>query len=346
MSHTICIPSHKNFSDSIDAINSAILFALQTNSSIIISDNSECKIKLNYFNTNNINNLIYLNSRGLDYANNWFSTMENVSTEFLSILSDDDLIFNISNNSIDYSDVDPSVVAIRPSVNYWATNVGIYKTSNFSITDSNAKSRLINYMNVCNGTNSTLFSAFRTELVASLYKLWNDHHPTRSGYTDWSLVLALISSGKLVIDPIYSLTYKNTNWYGSQEFIIQNIINLFINSNLTKNASTLLPLFNGIDSYILIMRSFSPLNYSEKIEAASFILTKYINSFLNLDNSILFSFNSKEVELFSQLSKLKTVNESLILILKIISLQRDDLNIKYRSFYFNSILSEFELLKN
>lgn len=345
MSHTICIPSHKNFDESIDSINSAIVFARQTNSKIILSDNSDCQIKFNYFEKNKIDNLLYQNTSGFDLAKNWYSTVENVSTEFLSILSDDDLILNISNNSIDYSNVDSSVVAIRPSFNYWATDVGVYNSSNFSIIDVNAKSRLDNYLNVCNGHNSTLFAAFRTELIAPLYKLWNDHHPTRSGYTDWSLVFALVSSGKLITDPNYSLTYKNTNWYGTHEFINQNIINLFIQADLPEKTSVLLPLFKAVDSFIFIMRSFSPLEFSEKIEAASHILLLYINQFLNLDRSNLFNFDSKEIELFSDLSKLKTVNDALITILKIFSLQRADLDSKYRSFYFHSLQNEFGSLK-
>lgn len=345
MSHTICIPSHKNFDESIDSINSAIVFARQTNSKIILSDNSDCQIKLNYFAKNKIDNLLYQNTSGFDLAKNWYSTVENVSTEFLSILSDDDLILNISNNSIDYSNVDPSVVAIRPSVNYWATDVGIYNSSNFSITDANAKSRLINYMNVSNSHNSTLFSAFRTELITPLYKLWNDHHPTRSGYTDWSLVFALVSSGKLIIDPNYSLTYKNTNWYGTHEFINQNIINLFIQADLPEKTAILLPLIKALDSFIFIMRSFSPLEFSEKIEAASYILLLYINTFLNLDNSNLNSFTEKEKSLFNELSRCTTVTSALNKTLQIISLQRDDLNFKYSSFYYHSTQQEFGSLR-
>lgn len=345
MSHTICIPSHKNFADSIDSINSAILFARQTNSKIIVSDNSECKVKFDYFTNIKIDNFYYKNTKGLDLTNNWLSTLEDVSTEFLSFLSDDDLILNISDNSIDYSTIDHSIVAIRPSVNYWAKDVGIYNSSNFAITETNARSRLSNYLDVSNGHNSTLFSAYRSEIIIPLYQLFNDHHPTRSGYTDWSLVFALVSSGKLIVDPNYSLTYKNTNWYGTHEFINKNLANLFILADLPEKTAVILPLFKALDSFIFIMRSFSPLEYIEKINAATFVLLYFINQFLNLDRSNLTKFSTNEADLFNNLSSCKTVNSALNTILQIISLQRDDLNFKYLSFYYNSLQQEFGSLR-
>jgi hypothetical protein len=345
MSHTICIPSHKVYADSIDSINSAILFSQQSNSKINISDNSQCIIKLDYFTNIKADNLYYKNTKGFDLTNNWFSTLENVSTEFLSFLSDDDLILNISNNSINYSEIDQSIVAIRPSVNYWAKDVGIYNSSNFAISETNATSRLKNYLDACNGHNSTLFSAYRSEIIIPLYQLFNDHHPTRSGYTDWSLVFALISSGRLITDPNYSLTYKNTNWYGTHDFINKNIQDLFILADLPEKSAILLPLFKALDSFIFIMRSFSPLEYSEKINAASFILLYFINQFLSLDRFHLTEFTVKETELFSNLANCTTVNSALTTVLQIISCQRDDLNFKYSSFYYHSLKQEFGSLR-
>jgi hypothetical protein len=136
-----------------------------------------------------------------------------------------------------------------------------------------------------------LFSAYRADVIIPLYLLQNNYHPTRGGYADWSTVFSLISSGVLINDPSRVLIYKNTNWYGSNDFINNNIVKLFTEVDLPPKSSLLMPLFKGFDTFILIMRSFSPIEFNQKIAAATFILLFFINDFLSKEQSLFSKFN-------------------------------------------------------
>ena len=288
--------------------------------------------------------MLYQNTSGKDASDNWISTLGNVDTDFLSFFCDDDLIFYTGDNHIDYSDVDRSIVAMRPSIVHWAKESGIYNSSNFSITNSSAKERIESYLNLNNSHNTTLYSAYRSDIIIPLYLLQNKYHPTRSGYADWSIVFGLISSGLINNDPNSILVYKNTNWYGTSDFINDNIVKLFTEVDLPPKSAHLLPLFKALDTFILIMRSFSPVEFNQKIAAATYILLFLINSFLSSERSIINLFTQTEINLFAELSKVQTLRNALDLTLSILSLQRDDLHGKYLTFYFHSTGHEFDRL--
>ena len=111
-----------------------------------------------------------------------------------------------------------NILGIKPIIQLWNGSVGAYNINNFNISDDTAKLRLISYLNNANGNNTTLYSFYNKKVFLDLLKL-SLSHPTRGGYTDWAFVAGLVSSGKILVDSSKLLLYKNTNWFGTQEYI-------------------------------------------------------------------------------------------------------------------------------
>ena len=94
---SICIPSNKNLSDSKESISSAIGFCEATNSELIVSDNSNDENKINLWNNLRLPYFKFLPSNNnANWAANWLNGIQNCNSKFTGIVSDDDLILNLS----------------------------------------------------------------------------------------------------------------------------------------------------------------------------------------------------------------------------------------------------------
>ena len=65
-----------------------------------------------------------------------------------------------------------------------------YKLANYSIDAKNSIQRILQYLKLNEGNNSTYFF-FRTSYLRDIYALINDH-PTKGGYLDWAITITLI----------------------------------------------------------------------------------------------------------------------------------------------------------
>lgn len=345
MSIAICIPSNRSLVDSNQSIASAIKYAEGKDIIVSVSDNSGSSEKFDFYSKLISNKFIYSANKNLSITDNWSNSKNQVSADFKSILSDDDLIFNINTSSLDLIYLDDSIVGLRPTMSLFTNSLGIYSTSNFSIEKLTAVERCIEYLKYNNGSNTTLFSFLRSWLIDDIFDLMNNYHPTQGGYSDWAVVFAYVSSGKIINDPSTHLIYNNNNWYGDAKTISNNVTNLFIEVNMPAKSAKYLPLLTALDCFILIMRNNSPLTYGEKIKAASYLLLLYTNTFLKSDESLFFEENSEVITLIDNLNKSKTVNDCIINAVNIISTLRHDLKMKYEEFYYNSLFQELGTIR-
>ena len=124
---------------------------------IIIGNNFKIKI------------LNFLDSKKKNSTENWYNSIKNASGLYTGILSDDDVIINISNPEIEYKNVyNHNILGIKPIIKLWNENVGHYATNIFNLDEENSFERVKSYTNLCNGNNTTLYSFFNTDILKEI----------------------------------------------------------------------------------------------------------------------------------------------------------------------------------
>ena len=334
---SVCIPSNRKFATSKESISSGIGFCEATNSELIVSDNSDDKIKSEFWGKLNLPNFKYLQGKNNSKWNdNWLNGINSCSGKFTSIVSDDDLIVNLGQSSLNYQDLKSDIVAVKPIISLWNDSIGIYKINNFNIDANKASDRIMQYLKLAAGNNTTYYSFYKTKELKNIYSLLY-HHPTKGGYIDWAITISLIASGKIILDKTKLLIYKNTNWYGDEAYINNKIEELFLNSGLKKNSNRFERVFRALDCFILIMRKNSNLDYQEKLNAAVFTLELNINFFKEYYNQNLNKFLDYEQKAITNLSQSTTIAQKLESCLNIVANDNPFIEEKYKEFYLASL---------
>ena len=125
--------SNGKFEESRDSINSAINFCKLTSSELTISDNSN-DTKKNYHWKKFQNKNIKLLKSNKNSTENWYNSIKDTSGIYTGILSDDDIIINISNPEIEYKNIyNHNILGIKPIIKLWNENVGHYATNIFNL---------------------------------------------------------------------------------------------------------------------------------------------------------------------------------------------------------------------
>lgn len=338
---SVCIPSNRNFLESKESISSGIGFCEATKSELIVSDNSDDSLKVEFWGKLNLNNTKFIKSKNnIKWSDNWLNGIKNCTGLFTSIVSDDDLILNLGQSTLNYYELKEDVVAVKPIISMWNNVAGIYKKNDFGIEGATASDRIIQYIKLADGNNTTYFSFFKTNELKNIYSLLRSH-PTKGGYIDWSITLSLIASGKIIVDKTKLLIYKNTNWHGDHSHINNKIDDLFVKCGLNNNSKRFERIFAGLDCFILVMRKNSNLNYQEKLDAAVLLLELYINFFKEYYNENIDTFSSEENNIINNLNNAKNIKQKLECCLNIVSNSNPFLEKKYREFYLISINKEW-----
>jgi len=328
---SICVPSNRKLIDCQSSIDSAIQYISQRkNSELHVSDNSSDISKLNNYTSNNSNNFIYKNNNGLSEMQNWRSASLNAKGYYVGYLADDDYIHLIGKQQL--YERNSQIVGYRPNFVVWEEGNGIIKTSNFSILENDSKSRIESYFNKCNGNNNTLYSFIKNNITSDIIDLCV-LHPVKSGYYDWAIVLAYISSGILIEDNSTIYVYDNRNWSGSQEKINETIEKLMIKGGLDNRGKLFINLLLAIDSYILIGRKSSPVDREQLFDAAQYSMFSYLNSFLKFYNENKIKYTAKEQREVEKIINSKTISELLKAILNLIGAYNEKLVENYIVFY-------------
>ncbi len=275
---SICIPSKRDFQNSKDSISAAIGFCESSNSDLYISDSSQDNNKKVFWQNLKLKNFYYSSSNHRKPADNWHNAAKKASGMFIGMCSDDDLLLNITKPAIEYSMLPSDIIGIKPTIQLWSETHGIYNTNRFSLEQDTALERVKNYLSNCKGNNTTLYSFFRSHILQDLQEA-SLFHPIKAGCADWTLVLALVSSGKVVIDPSKLYIYKNYNWIGTKVDIDNEQKSLYRKVSVSERALYFSLLFRALEGLIYIIRKNSPLKRKEAIEAGEFVFQIYLELF-------------------------------------------------------------------
>ena len=337
---SICMPSKRSLEESRASISSAINFCDNTGSELVISDNSGSSDKSKMWNQVHIPFMKYLSNKkneNLLWSDNWYNGMKNCSGSFIGIVSDDDILVNIDKSVLEYKDIKyEDIVGIKPIISLWNSQVGVYKQNNFNINANTAVDRIKQYQDLNKGNNTSYFTFYRSKVIKDIFKLLK-YHPTQGGYTDWSIVLSCVASGKVLVDPSKQLIYKNNNWFGDDIYIKKQISKLYVECGLEEKGVLIASLLDALDGFILIMRQNSNIAIDEKIEAAEHVLNSKIKQFIN-DFNITIQNQFPDV-IKNKVDILKVENKidkKLDICLEIITSLFPSLESKYKKFYKNS----------
>jgi len=342
---TVCIPTNRDLNRSKQSIFSAISFSENNQSQLIISDNSKDKNKKKILQDINLPFLKYVSDGPEIAIENWFNAVKNSQSEYTMILSDDDLIFNIQDEKIDYKELkNNNILGIKPIISCWNREAGIYKNNDFNIEENDPLERMISYRKKSSGDNTTMYSFYDTSILKDLLIVFM-HHPTRGGYTDWAFMQALVSSGKILNDTSKLVVYKNENWFGDKKYIEDQEKKLFVNCGLSDRGHLFSMVFRAIDVFILVLRQSSPIKRLPLIQSAKEALLFYLELFLSLYDKNTNLFLAKERGAISKINLDNNIKEILENILEIITVFDEKLKKKYEEFYFKSIDCDWGTIK-
>jgi hypothetical protein len=247
---------------------------------VIVSDNSDDDDKAEQLQALSTGRFRYLRAPASDALDNWNHALGHAEGEFACFLSDDDMLVALPGFDSAGLDAPKGAAGIRPTMALYTEQAGIYAQSSFDIPETRAVDRVRSYFQKNGGANTTLFSCFRRELIQDLIGGIHAHHPTKGGYSDWSWVLGLISSGPLVSNSHLLYVYNNRNW-ANPEDIVRNTRRTFRDAGLPEDASQILLPLTALDAFGTICRESSPVSLDEKREAGLFAVAVYFDAFVS-----------------------------------------------------------------
>lgn len=209
---TIYMPSKRSLAGSRDAIESALAYADHADARLIVSDNSGDMEKRRWLEGRSPR-LEAIVSDAESAADNWRAAFGLVETPFLLPMGDDDIVsFRENEEPVDLSTLPADVIGVRPVTQIWTLADGVRQTERFPLIETTPGGRLFEYSRKARGNNSSYYSIFRTAPFLSLMRLFVDSHPTKGGYIDWAICLALFASGRVLHDPSLIYRYDLGRW--------------------------------------------------------------------------------------------------------------------------------------
>jgi hypothetical protein len=274
---SICVPSHASLLDSQETLTNVKDLSRLDGIEVVIGDNSGDLPKRERWAPQSGPKFRYLVSPESGALDNWRFTLGHSEGDFTAVLSDDDVLCPLPGFRPDQIKVPKGAIGIRPAMALFHESVGIYRINQFEITGQRAVDRVKAYFQNNGGANTTLFSAFDTQLLKDIHLQTLANHPTQGGYCDWAIVLGLISTGPLLKCPQLLYVYNNHNWF-TQEDLDKNVPKTFTDVGLPADCSQILPAIQALESFILITRKQSAINPDEKLEAAHYATDAYFQS--------------------------------------------------------------------
>ena len=333
---SICMPSNRGLSASQASIESVLTYAtLRENTEFCISDNSNDPSKAEKYLPLVNENFKYSVSPDLTEPQNWFNALSISEGDYVSNIGDDDYLLS-TGKQMEYI-LDKNIIGYRPNIVVWDKKQGVIRATNYGITGNTAKERIANYFKLAQGNNNTLYSFIKKDSMVNIFELIANHPISKSGYYDWAITLGYVSSGNLLPDPSSLYIYDNHNWSGTAEDIQLAIKNLFIKGGQNERGILFLNILLAIDSYIIIARRSSEINFDERMDAAEYAFMTYAQSFLNnyLANTNLYS--KKEIEAIKNFQSLSSISDLVIESIKVIGSYNEELLIPYLEFLKASI---------
>jgi hypothetical protein len=276
---SICIPSHAPLAAARSSIESAIALLPYGDIEVVVSDNSGDSEKEAFFRNIKRAGFRYLRSPFEDGFQNWRYVIDSARGEFLQLLGDDDIITALPGFCTPMSTDLIGKVGFRPSHAMFNAGKGVYRPTNFSVDGARAVDRVQDYLVKNGGSNVTLYSAIRSAVWRNLYAGYLAHHPTRAGFTDWSLTFALLSTAPITHESGLLYLYNSVNW-DSEDKIRANNQRGLAAGGLPPEAEQIQLVMMAVDGFVAIARADSSVSADEKFDAGLLLASMYFRSFV------------------------------------------------------------------
>jgi len=280
---TICIPSHARLADARASIDSACALLSHDGIEVVVSDNSRDVEKANYYKLMRKSNFRYLESPHDDTNDNWLNAIEAATGEFILMQGDDDILTALPDFRVPQPSDLRGLIGFRPTFALFSAHQGIYKPTTFSVQGKHAVDRVKDYLQKNGGSNVTIYSGFRRDAWQSLFSNYIAHHPTRAGFIDWSLMLALASTAPIGCAGNLVYLYNNSNWDSEEKVSVRNRRGV-VAGGLPPEAVQIQPAFQAIDAFAAICRFDSPVPPEEKIDAGLLVTEVYFSTLMRALN--------------------------------------------------------------
>lgn len=277
---SVFIPSHGSNEASSQTLLNAFGLSRHASIEVVISDNSSDRSKHSAWAPLCDDSFQYLVSPYSGASENTTFAFKNTKGEWCCFLSDDDELLALPGFDAESMRAPSTVIGFSPTMALYTEQVGIYRTSHMVLDQPRAIARIRHYLENHGGANTTLFSCFRRDIFAQILEAI-DLHPTRGGYFDWAIVLAMISSGQLLPQQKLLYVYNNRNW-STNEDVSRNIRRTFADVGMAEDNDQILNAHLALDSLCLICRASSPIEMQERLEAGEFAFNSFFLSFCNL----------------------------------------------------------------
>lgn len=277
---SIIIPSHEAHGASSQSLLNAFGLSRHSDVEAVISDNSGDHAKLAAWTPLCDESFRYIVSRYSGPGDNAWSAFDNTTGEWCCFLSDDDQLIALPGFDAQSLSAPSIVIGFCPTMALYTEQAGIYRISTMNLTQARAVDRVRHYLENHGGANTTLFSCYRRHVFAEVQRSIS-LHPTRGGYNDWAIVLALISSGQMLSHKKLLYVYNNRNW-STDEDISRNTRRTFTDVGMAEDNYQILNAHLALDAISLICRVTSQTETQERLEAGEFALNRFFLSFCNV----------------------------------------------------------------
>jgi hypothetical protein len=147
------------------------------------------------------------------------------------------------------------------------------------VDGARAVDRVQDYLVKNGGSNVTLYSAIRSAVWRNLYAGYLAHHPTRAGFTDWSLTFALLSTAPITHESGLLYLYNSVNWDSEDKIRVSNQCGLAA-GGLPPEAEQIQLVMMAVDGFVAIARADSIVSNDEKLDAGLLIVSVYFRNFI------------------------------------------------------------------
>lgn len=250
---SVCMPSNRGFQKSFRSIETALAFCEARDAVLVVSDNSRDAEKAAYWQGRSPN-LVYLADAPLDPFANGRNSFLPVETPFVMPMGDDDeLHVQEGHAALDLAGLPPDVIGVKPAIELFLEGTTLSVPRIYDLDAETPGKRLRQYIDRNEGDNSTYYSIFRTEPYLSLREFFIAAHPTRGGYADWQVVMALVVEGKLLLDRSILFRYNVAAW-ATPETVEASAKTLYTNAGLPDNFRDYNSLLRWMDLFVFSCR--------------------------------------------------------------------------------------------
>lgn len=276
---SICMPSNRNFADSREAIESALAYCDARDALLIVSDNSGDPEKHAHWKSG-FPRLTYFHSPGISSSDNMLQALDAASTPFILNMGDDDALYcDVTQPAVDLAKLSFDYVGVLPLSETFSKTLSAVQRKTFALKQEEPIDRIYAYISAARGNNSLYYSIFRRDIYSALTHFFLSSHPTRGGYSDWAVALAMVSYGKMEQDTNTIFRYNLGNW-DTNEKIAKSTAEIYRNAGLPEEAQNYERLLIFLDLFIFATRVGTPLSHEARQKLGRDLVNRMFTAFI------------------------------------------------------------------